>query len=87
MTMPQQKSPLELLEQQTQLLDNLLEAQKSLPTINQGNNEFFSKLLNAMLEEQRKQTKYLSNISTVATIFGILAILGIIIWFLGGILP
>jgi hypothetical protein len=79
MTIPQQKSPLELLDQQTRLLDNLLEVQKSLPTINQGNNEFYSKWLNAMLEEQRKQTNYLKNISTVATIWGMITILGIAI--------
>ena len=79
MTLPQQKSPLELLAQQTQLLNNLLELQKGLPIIIHGNIEFFSNALNAILEEQRKQTKSLSNISTVATIWGILTIIGIAI--------
>ena len=79
MTIQQQNSPLDLLTQQTQLLSNLLEMQKSFPTINQGNNELFCKWLNAILEEQHKQTKYLSNISTVATIWGILTIIGIAI--------
>ncbi len=82
MVAPQQKNPVEMLEKQIQLLNSILELQQNLPQIHKVNNDFLAEWLNAMLEEQQKQTRYLSNISGATTLWIVLTVLGIIIGFL-----
>ena len=85
MTTTQNNTPLELLDKQTQLLSSILAIQQNQHSTKE-NNEFLAKWLTAILEEQRKQTRYLSNISTAAVLFTILTILGMAIGFCVGFL-
>lgn len=86
MTTPQNNTPLELLDKQTQLLSSILAIQQNQHNTNRENTEFLSKWLTAILEEQRKQTRYLSNISAAAVLFTVLTILGMAIGFCVGFL-
>lgn len=83
MSLPQSKTPLEILEQQTLLLYQI---QKSQPNLKETN-DFLAKWLNAILEEERKQTKHLSRISGILTFMFIMLILGAVILFCISIIP
>jgi hypothetical protein len=85
MSTSQNNSPLELLDKQTQLLNSILAIQQNQHNVNRENNEFLAKWLTAILDEQRKQSKHLSNISTAATLFTVLTLLGMAIGFCVGL--
>jgi hypothetical protein len=85
MTAPQNNTPLELLDKQTQLLSSILAIQQNQHNTNRENNDFLAKWLTAILEEQRKQTHHLSNISTAATLFTVITVLSIAIGFCVGL--
>jgi phosphate starvation-inducible protein PhoH len=67
------KSPTELLEYQTELLEKILENQK-IQIYNANSDKPYLKSVN---EHTIKQTGYLKSINTTTTIFGLLLIIGI----------
>lgn len=79
-----QKSPLELLEKQTRLIQSVSEMQAELLEQQRETTKLLTKWLGAMLEEQRKQSKHLSTISAGVVLFVILTLLGLVIGFCSG---
>ena len=81
-----QKNPTELLADQAQSLKSILAIQQNIANIHKADNDFLANWLKVMLEEQRKQSKYLSNLSTAATLFTILVVIGFLIGFCSAIM-
>jgi hypothetical protein len=84
-----QKTPLELLVEQTNLLEKQsnrlqtieMDLQKIIEIQKQGN-EILVTWMKGLIERQDQQSKALRNISSAASLFGIIVILAIIGYFL-----
>lgn len=79
------RTPLELLEAQTQLLDNIYRLQEQIVQQQVRLDQVLTKGIECILLEQSKQNKFLRNISAAAILFTILTIISIAIGFCAGL--
>ena len=78
---PQQRTAMQVLRRQTQLLELSYELQTIILRRQQERDEAFARWMRMIVEEQREQRRILKNLSTLAQLFMTLVVLGLAVWF------
>jgi len=78
------RTPLELLEYQTQLLKGIYDHQQEILQQQRRLDAILTKGIESILLEQGQQSKLLKNVSSAAVLYFVLAVLGLAIWFCVG---
>ena len=78
---PQQRTAIEAVRRQTQLLELSYELQTIILRRQQERDEAFARWMRMIVEEQREQRRILKNLSTLAQLFMTLVVLGLAVWF------
>lgn len=79
----QNRTPLELLEYQTQLLKGIYDHQQEIIQQQKRLDAILTKGVESILLEQGQQSKLLNNVSNAAVLFIILAIIGFVLGLFG----